>query len=215
MLGGGEFSFGQTQDTDRVWLAKVPEGAKVGFVPAASGSIEYGEHFTGYLRETFERQAESLPIYRARDAKRGKNSRRIAECGAIYLGGGVVDHLIDAFLETPAAVALAEKLRDGGVIVAIAAAASFLGCKTRSLLKQEISSGLGWLVDGVVVANFDPRDERHLRELVEDSSLPSVRVRWGVGIPAGSALLLGPNGERETVGEIYLLDGPDGEIKKL
>lgn len=215
LLGGGEFSFGQTQDADRAWLAKVPEGAKVGFVPAASGSIEYGEHFTGYLRETFEREAENLPIYRARDAKRGKNSRRIAECGAVYLGGGVVDHLADTFLETPAletpaAEALVEKLRGGGIIVAIAAAASFLGRKARSPLKQEITSGLGWLVGGVVVPNFDPRDERHLRELVDDPA-----VSWGIGLPPSSALLLGPEGEQETVGEVYVLGGPDSEIQAL
>ena len=168
LLGGGEFSFGQTQESDRAWLAKVAEGAKVGFLPTASGSTEYGEHFTGYLREAFDRPAENLPIYRPRDAKRGKNSRRIAECGAVYLGGGVVDHLADAFFDTPASEALVAKLREGGVIVAIAAAASFLGRKTRSPLQQEILPGLGWLVGGAVAPNFDPRDERLLRELVSD-----------------------------------------------
>jgi cyanophycinase-like exopeptidase len=220
LLGGGEFSFGQTEDADRAWLARVPAGATVGFLPTASGSTEYGGHFAAYLAETFARRAETIPIYRAKDAKRVKNSRRIAECGAVYLGGGVVDHLLDALsgtpaagtpaAGTPAAEALAEKLGDGGVIVAIAAAAQALGKMAPSLVQGGLVAGLGWLRTGAVAPNFEPRDERRLRELVEHPA-----VAWGLGIPAGSAVLLGPEGELETVGDVFVLDGRDGEIKAL
>ena len=106
LLGGGEFSFGETEAADRAWLAKLPGDAKVGFLPAASGSKEYGGHFANYLHDGFGRAVETIPIYRARDARRGKNCERIADCGALYLGGGVADHLLDALAGTPAAEAL-------------------------------------------------------------------------------------------------------------
>jgi hypothetical protein len=40
-------------------------------------------------------------------------------------------------------------------------------------------------------------------------------VRWGVGIPAGAALLLGPDGAMEVVDQIYVLGSPDGEYSAL
>src|SRR5690554_734025 len=88
LLGGGEFSFGETQDADAAWLAKAPPGP-VGFLPAASGSVDYPQHFAGYLRETFGREVETLPVYRARDGRRGRNAERVAALAAVYLGGGV------------------------------------------------------------------------------------------------------------------------------
>ena len=210
LLGGGEFSFGQTEDADRAWLAHVDAGAVVGFVPAASGSTEYGGHFAAYLTGTFDRRVETIPIFRGRDARREKNSKRLADCGAVYLGGGVADNLLEAFAETPAAAALAAKLGDGGVIVAIAAAAEALGQMTPSLVRGELVAGLGWLRGGAVAPNFEPNDERRLRELVEHPA-----VAWGLGIPAGSAALLGPDDKLETVGDVFLLDDPDAELKAL
>ena len=216
LVGGGEFSFGQTEDADRAWLAKLPETAHgsaetaVGFLPTASGSTEYGGHFAAYLDETHGERAETIPIYRARDAKRGKNSTRIAESRAAYLGGGVTDHLLDAFVDSPALEALVAKLEEGGVVVTIAAAAEALGGIVRSLLRQELVAGLGFLRGGGVATNFDPSDERRLRELLEHPA-----VKWGLGLPAGSAVLLGPDGAVETVGDVFTLDGPDHEIQAL
>ncbi len=210
LLGGGEFSFGHTEDADRAWLAKTGEETAVGFLPTASGSTEYGGHFAAYLREHFNRETETIPIYRARDARRGKNRERIAESGALYVGGGVVDHLLDALAGSPAAEAMAEKLRGGGVIVAIAAAAQAFGEAARSPVSRRLVDGLAWLPGGGVEPNFDPRDARHLRALLELSA-----VRWGLGIASGSAVLLGPDGAVEVVGEAYVLDDADGDIEPL
>ena len=38
LLGGGEFTFGETEEADRAWLERCPAGP-IGFLPAASGSI--------------------------------------------------------------------------------------------------------------------------------------------------------------------------------
>src|SRR5512145_911418 len=119
LLGGGEFSFGETLDADRAWLARTPPGP-IGFVPTASGSTDYPRYFGVYLTETFGREVEVIPVYRERDARRGRNCDRVREAAAVYLGGGVADHLLDAIAGSAVHEALFERLAAGGVVVAIA-----------------------------------------------------------------------------------------------
>jgi len=215
LVGGGEFTFEETLDADSAWLEKTPPGP-IGFVPAASGSVDYGSHFTDYMAEVFDREVVILPIYRARDARRAKNLERIEECAAVYLGGGVTDHLLDAVADSPAAEALVAKLAAGGVVVAIAAAAQAVGVAAKSIRVGETLPGLGWLPGGIVEPNFDPGHDRRLRRLLQAPG-----ARWGLGLPAGSCLLLGPaggpdgTGEVEQVGEIWTLSSPDGELRSL
>lgn len=233
LLGGGEFSFEETEQADAAWLAKSPTAARgeeadsaeeagpdedgvfgdngvVGFVPTASGSTDYGNHFAVYLDEYFDRQVETIPVYRARDARRGKNAERIATVDHVYLGGGVADHLIDALEGTPCLEALRAKLEQGGTVAAIAGAAQSLGQVARSLFGGKLVPGLGWLPGGVIEPNFEPKASRRLRRLLGHSD-----AQWGIGIAAGSALLLGPEGEVETVGEVWRLDDPEGEPQPL
>lgn len=209
LLGGGEFTFGETEEADRAWLAKAPEGP-VGFIPAASGSDEYAHHFSLYLGDEAERDVETIPIYRVRDGRRGRNSERIRDVAAVYLGGGVTDHLLEAVRETPAEEALAEKIRSGGLVVAIAAAAQCAGKVARSIARGDLIPAFGWLPEGVVEPNFDPGHDRRLRKM-----LAGAGVRYGLGIPAESAVLLGPDGVVETVGTVFWIDGADGDVEVL
>ncbi len=209
LLGGGELTYGETFDADEAWVAKAAPGP-VGFIPAASGSNDYARHFGDYLQEELEREAEIIPIYRGRDSRRGRNSERIAAVPAVYLGGGVADHLLDALAGSPAAEALTRKLQTGGVVVAIAAAAQAAGRVVRSIAPGRVIPGFGWLPDGVVEPNFDPGHDRRLRKLLEQEG-----VRWGLGIPAESAVLLGPDGAVEVVGSAFYVEGPDGEMEVL
>lgn len=201
LVGGGEFSFGETEDADELWLAKAGPGP-VGFVPAASGSADYGRHFAAYLEERFERAVEIIPVYRARDARRAKNAERIRAVAAVYLGGGVTDHLLEALAGSPAAAALADRLVSGGVVVAIGAAAEAVGQVARSLLGKVPTAGLGWLPGGVVEPNFDPDHDHRLRRL-----LATPGVGWGLGIGTGSAVALGPAGAVEVLGDAFLVEG--------
>jgi cyanophycinase-like exopeptidase len=209
LLGGGEFSFEETLDADRAWVEKAAPGP-VGFIPAAAGSDDYPRHFAEYLDESFGRAVETIPIYRGRDARRGRNAERIAAVPAVYLGGGVTDHLLEALASSPAADALAAKLAGGGVVAAIAAAAQCAGAMARSIARGEPIAGLGWLPGGVVEPNFDPGHDRRLRKLL---ALPG--VRWGLGIPAESAVLLGPDGAVEVVGSAYFVRGAAGDLEAL
>ncbi|HEV8631925.1 MAG TPA: Type 1 glutamine amidotransferase-like domain-containing protein [Thermoanaerobaculia bacterium] len=209
LLGGGEFSFGETLDADRAWIDRTPAGP-ISFLPAASGSVDYPQHFGAYLRETFARELETLPVYRGRDARREKNAQRVAEVAAIYLGGGVPDHLLEAIAGTPVATALEQRLAGGGTVAAIAAAAQCLGTYARSIFGGEVIAGLGWLAGGVLEPNFDPEHDRRLRQLMRQPG-----VRWGVGIPAGAALLLGPDGAMEVIDQLYVLGSADGDYTVL
>lgn len=209
LLGGGEFTFGETEEADRAWLEKCPAGP-IGFLPAASGSIDYGKHFTVYMQEAFAREVEIIPVYRDRDARRGRNCERIRDCAAIYLGGGVADHLIEALAGSPAREALATKLESGGVVVAIAAAAQACGVEVRSVTGGRLIPGLGLLPGAVIEANFDPGHDRRLRKLLEGTA-----GAFGLGIPAGGALLLGPAGTFEAVGTVFRLTGSEGDLEPL
>lgn len=210
LLGGGEFSFGETLEADAAWLEKTAPGT-VGFVPAASGSNEYGYHFAEYLSEELDREAETIPIYRVRDARRGKNLDRLRDAAAVYLGGGVPDHLLDAVMDTPAVEVLTDVLtREGGMVVAIAAAAQAVAQGVRSIFRGNVLPGFGWLPLGVVDPNFDPGHDRRLRELVS-----TLGIEWGLGIPSGAAVLLGPDEQVEVVGTAFLLEGEDGDLVPL
>ena len=209
LLGGGEFTFGETEEADRAWLERCPAGP-IGFLPAASGSIDYGKHFTTYMKEAFAREVEIVPIYRDRDARRVRNCERIRACAAIYLGGGVADHLIEALAGSPALAALEAKLADGGLVVAIAAAAQACGAEVRSVFGGRLVPGLGLLPGAVIETNFDPGHDRRLRKLLEGTA-----GRFGLGIPAEGALLLGPEGTFEAVGTVFRLAGLDADLEPL
>ncbi|HKI01638.1 MAG TPA: Type 1 glutamine amidotransferase-like domain-containing protein [Thermoanaerobaculia bacterium] len=209
LLGGGEFSFGETEDADRAWIEKAPAGP-VGFIPAAAGSNDYPRHFAEYMKEAFDREVEIIPIYRSRDGRRGRNSERIRDVAAVYLGGGVTDHLLEAIQETPAAEALARKIAEGGIVVAIAAAAQCAGRLARSIFKGDLIPGFGWLPEGVVEPNFDPGHDRRLRKM-----LVGTGVRFGLGVPAGSAVLMGPDGVVELVGDVFRIEGAEGDIEAI
>lgn len=249
LIGGGEFSFGETIDADAAWLEETGPGP-VGFVPAASGSQDYARHFGVYLatglaerlgdeaEDCHRRTLELVPIYRDRDARRGKNLERLGGLPAVYLGGGVTDHLLDALVGTLAAEVLAVKWRGGvagealepppsrdlsasppatapavvppGVVVAVAAAAQCCGVAARSISGGELVPAFGWLAGGVVEPNFDPGHDRRLRKLL---SAPG--ATWGLGLPAGSALLFGPDGRVEVVGTVFVLADADGDLAPL
>ncbi|MCZ6726936.1 MAG: Type 1 glutamine amidotransferase-like domain-containing protein [Acidobacteria bacterium] len=209
LLGGGEFTFGETVEVDRAWVSKAGPGP-VAFLPTASGSTEYGDFFTSYMKEGLDREVDVVPIYRRRDSRRAKNLARLDAAAAVYLGGGVTDHLLDAVAGEPALEHLGSKLGGGGVIVAIAAAAQAFGMAARSIFGGTSVPGFGWLPGGVVEPNFDPGHDRRLRAL-----LAAPGVTWGLGIPSGSAVLLGPAGEVEIVGTVFGIEGADGDLSPM
>jgi cyanophycinase-like exopeptidase len=199
LVGGGEFSFGETREIDAYLLSKMPADRRtIAFLPTASGSAEYAKHFGTYIAGMDPTVSViNIPIYRGRDARRQKSLDQILAAGLIYLGGGVTTNLLETLRESPADLAIRGAAASGAVVAAIGAAASCFGAQARDMRGSASAlPALGWLTDTVVETSFDPDNDTTLRRLM---SLPEIAL--GVGIPAQTALAIHADGSSEIVGE--------------
>jgi peptidase E len=198
LIGGGEFSFGETREIDQYLLRAMPGDRRtVAFVPAASGSAEYATHLGAYFKQ-IDPSVETInvPIYRPRDARRQKNLNLLFGAGMIYLGGGVTNNLLAALHESAADLTMRDAAANGTVIAAIGAAAACFGTHARDM--RGVTSALpalGWLASTVVDTAFDPENDTALRRLM---SIPETRL--GLGIPPSAALAIRDGGATEIVG---------------
>ncbi len=199
LIGGGEFSFGETREIDELLLSRVfEERRSIAFLPTASGSAEYAAHFGAYVK-TIDPSFElvNVPIYRGRDVRRQKSLNTITTAGLVYLGGGVTNNLLDTLRESPADLALRDAAAGGAVIAAIGAAASCFGSYARDMRGTASAlPALGWLSGTAIDTSFEPENDTALRRLM---SLPDVNL--GLGIPARTALVIASDGTAEIVGE--------------
>ena len=199
LIGGGEFSFGETVEVDRFIVAKIPpDRHRVAFVPTASGSSEYAIHFGKYLSELDAHlEVTNVPIYRIRDARRGKNLEALATAGLIYFGGGVVNRVAQTFGNSPAVDALRTALRSGAVVAANGASASALGVVCRDMHRlASVIRGAALVPEVAIETGFDMTDPQMLRRLM---SAPDVKL--GLGIPPKTGLAIGPDGNAEIIGD--------------
>jgi len=198
LIGGGEFSFGETREIDQALLQKMPADRRtIAFLPTASGSAEYAAHIGKYFHELDPSvEVVNVPVYRGRDSRRQKSLNVILEAGMVYLGGGVTNNLLATIRESPTEIAMREAAANGAVIAAIGAAASCFGTHARDMRGGGELSGLGWIANTVVDAGFDPLNDVTLRRLM---SLPDVEL--GLGIPPKTAVVVGADGAGEIVGE--------------
>ncbi|MEO8218601.1 MAG: Type 1 glutamine amidotransferase-like domain-containing protein [Acidobacteriota bacterium] len=199
LIGGGEFSFGETAEIDRFLLERIPAQRKrLRFLPTASGSMDYPRHFGAYI-QGLDPDVEfmSIPIYRTRDARREKNLALIRGSGIVYLGGGVSGTIAEVLRQPQVMDAFREVLLDGGIIAAIGGAAAALGAVIGDPAPDAAAPcGLDLIPGSAIVAPLDPADDHQLRAL---SSLPAVTV--GIGIPARTAVAIGPEGASTILGE--------------
>ncbi len=197
LIGGGEFSFGETREIDELLLSRMPADRRtIAFLPTASGSAEYAVHLGEYFRGIDPSvEVINVPIYRGRDNRRQKSLNMLLAAGMIYLGGGVTNNLVSTIRESPAEIAIRDAAANGTVIAAIGAAASCFGIHARDIRGGSALPALGWLAHTVVDTGFDPENDTTLRRLM---SLPDVEL--GLGIPAKTALILGADGDSEIVG---------------
>jgi cyanophycinase-like exopeptidase len=198
LIGGGEFSFGETREIDEFLLRSMPVDRRTAaFIPAASGSAEYAGHFGKYLNgidPTVE--TVNVPIYRGRDSRRPKNLTQLLSAGLIYLGGGVTNNLLVVLRESAADLAMREAAVQGTVIAAIGASASCFGLVARDMHGIAASlPALGWIANTVVDTAFEPENDTNLRRL-----MASPGTLLGLGIPAGTALAIRGDGETEIIG---------------
>lgn len=199
LIGGGEFSFGETRAADESLVrALPPENPTVAFLPTASGSSDYAVHYGKYLSEIrADVKVTNVPVYRGRDNRRQRNLNAILAAGMVYLGGGVTNHLLATLRESPAEMALRDAAARGTVVAAIGASASCFGSWTRDMLRGGgPMPALGWLRNAVVETGFSSQNDVPLRRLM---SVPEVEL--GIGIPAGTALAIRGDGSTEILGD--------------
>jgi cyanophycinase-like exopeptidase len=191
LIGGGEFSFGETREIDELLVSRMPADRRtIAFLPTASGSAEYGVHLGEYFRRIDPTvEVINIPVYRGRDSRRQKNLNAILNAGMVYLGGGVASNILNTIRESPTDIAMRDAASNGTVIAAIGAAASCFGVVTRG------GAGLNWLANTAVETGFDPENDTGLRRLM---SAPGVQL--GLGVPAKTALVIGADGNVEIVG---------------
>jgi cyanophycinase-like exopeptidase len=198
LIGGGEFSFGETREVDEQLVARMPADRRtVAFLPTASGSAEYAKHFGEYLRgidATVE--VVNVPVYRGRDARRQKSIDIIKAAGLVYLGGGVTNALLETLRESAVEAGLREAAEQGTIVAAIGAAASCFGAQVRDMRGMAPAlPGLGWLPSTVIDTAFAPQNDTALRRLM---SAPGIQL--GLGIPAGTAVAIGADENAEIIG---------------
>jgi len=196
LIGGGEFSFGETREIDEFLLAQMPRDRRtIAFLPTASGSAEYAQHLGKYFHEIDPTvETVNVPIYRGRDNRRPKNLNALLGAGMVYIGGGVTNTLLGTLRESAAEIALREAESNGAVVAAIGAAAASFGTHVRDMRGVTTSiDGMGWLPNTVIDAGFD---DTTLRRLM---SLPDIRL--GLGIPASTALAIRADGSTQVFGE--------------
>jgi cyanophycinase-like exopeptidase len=198
LIGGGEFSFGETREIDEFLLRSMPPNRRtVAFIPAASGSAEYATHLGAYFKQIDPSvETVSVPIYRHRDARRQKNLNHLHSAGMIYLGGGVTNNLLAAIHESIADLEMRDAAANGTVIAAIGAAAACFGTHARDMRGVTAAlPALGWLEATVVDTAFEPENDTALRRLM---SIPDTRL--GLGIPAKTAVVVRGDGSTEILG---------------
>jgi len=198
LIGGGEFSFGETRQIDEFCLSRMSRNRTMAFLPTASGSAEYGIHLATYFRElAADVTVVTVPLYRSRDARRVKHCVAIAEAGMVYLGGGVTNAIADALRDSPVQTALMDALSEGSVIVGIGAGAAVLGGVVVDHFQPgNAVVGLNMLHSVAVVTGHNPEDDSRLQRL---SSLPDVQM--GIGIPARTAVVIERDGDAQILGE--------------
>ena len=198
LIGGGEFSFGETRAVDEVLLSRMPKDRRtIAFLPTASGSAEYATHIGSYFK-SMDPAVETInvPVYRGRDSRRQRNLDHLLSAGLIYLGGGVTNQLLETIRESPVDLAMRDAAASGAVIAAIGAAASCFGIWARDMVRGAGAiPGLGWLEATAVDTSFRADEDVALRRLM---SLPDVEL--GVGIPAGTGIAISAGGTAEIVG---------------
>lgn len=200
LIGGGEFSFGETREIDEYIVSKIPsENRTIAFIPAASGSSDYAQHLGKYFKSIdASLETTNVPIYRGRDSRRQKNVDLLRFAGCIYIGGGVTNNLLATLRESAAELAMRDAAAHGTVIAAIGAAASCFGAHTRDMHGVTGAlPALGWLQDTVIDAPFDAADDASLRRLMSLASL-------GVGIPPKTALAIDGEGQANVLGDGHI-----------
>jgi cyanophycinase len=185
-------------------LARADFARPIGFLPAAGGDIATGERLLEEYAALGGPSGYVVPIFTPTDAEEEENRHLLADAGIIFIGDGDASALAHALAGTAALRGMMEAFVRGALVVGLGAGAAPLGERVifpdistgRHMAEPVSTPGWGWIRGTVIVPRFHGATHSpRLRALLH--TWPGL---LGIGIPEGTALALGPNGEVETWG---------------
>jgi predicted LPLAT superfamily acyltransferase len=121
---------------------------------------------------------------------------KLAEASMIVIGGDSSVSNVRSALLGAAIAGIQQAFENGAVVLAEGAAAMTFGAWLMQA-DGKVNTGFGWLSSGLIVPGINSVSESPITRIV----LAAQPTALAVGIGAGSALALGPDGEVETWGE--------------
>lgn len=186
LSGGGEVDSASTGDIEAEALARVHAGDPIAYIWAGSDIERADEHLvaldelggpTGYLVDALTEDDDTL-----------RNQLKIA--GMIVLGDASDPATLYSALIGAALEGISEAHSEGAVVLGSGYGGTVLGSVVGT------GKGLNWVEQAIIVPYYDrPNSAQQLRSLLTQHP-----THFGLGLAAGSALALGPNGEVETWG---------------
>ena len=196
LIGGASDRWRSTEAIDRAAVEAMSDESPIAFVPAAGCPPDYGPSFLAQYLRLGAPPGYVVPIHDKPSARDPANTRRLAEAGLIYLGGGDTRRLVETLAGTPALDAMAAAFAAGAVIVGISAGAIALAAWGVSADPGVgVVPGWGWLPQAIAAPHYDALQADALHAALKDR--PDM---LGLGLPEDAALALGPAGQVATWG---------------
>jgi hypothetical protein len=200
LSGGGNWHQGETDTIDAhvLGLANLDRPIVALFSEGTPEEAEeILEHYTLLGGPTGE--AFSLSTMTDQDLQDSSFTALLEEAGILYLGGENPTQLVRRLRNTQALKFIVRGFAtvQGLILVGAGGAAAALGTWLALSHPGEIARGFGFLRNAIVAPHFTQTEEAPLlHDLL--SAHPN---QLGLGIPEGTALALGPQGEVQTWGE--------------
>jgi len=198
LAGGGRWQEGETGEIDAAALGWANLDRPIAVLPTAGVSTAGVEALLEYYADLGGPGGYVVPIFDTAGAQRAENCHLLAEAGLVYISDGPDPlGLVRSLRGNPALGALAQAFDAGAAVVGMGAGAIALGAwAAGGDNPEQTESGWGWLPGVIVEPHFVKTEATgRLRSLLNVHS-----DCLGLGIPAGVALALGPDGRVETVG---------------
>jgi cyanophycinase-like exopeptidase len=198
LVGGGPRGAVDWDHVDTAILGWAIPGRPSAAVVTAAAAVLEAEGALESWADLGGASAYVVELLNASDAHQAENVELLSEAGLVYLADGPSAlGIVRTLRGSPALDAIGYAFEDGAPIVAVGAAAVALGAWVAdSALPSQGEPGLAWVPNVVVAPHFTGAENAEgLRQL-----LMAHGDCLGLGVPAGSALALGPGGRIETLG---------------
>jgi hypothetical protein len=189
LAGGGDWNAEDNVSITANLLSHTLSQGPIAYIWAAS-NIEQADHHMDLLRDLGARTGYLVDVLTEED---DVLFHQLSEAGVILLGEGPFGDRLHEALVGVAMQAIEEAYRRGASLYAIGPGAAMWGAY--AVREANLVEGFNWLAGSIILPGYSPDDADRLRAWVHQ--YPD---SYGLGLGAGSALMLGPNGELDVWG---------------